>query len=231
MRGWLFAALLCASTAEAKGTAKVSFLEGAAESVAQTNSAAAPTGAWRPLSLGATLNQGDAVRTGPATRLELQLSDGSRVRLAANTTLTLTTTHFGKGERKVSLGLWAGQVWAKVTKLVSGDTNFEVSTHNAVAGVRGTSFAVLAQADASSVVKVYAGTVGVKKQNAAKAGRMQVDGPARVDRKQWEEVITTAMKQVKVSALGEISPLEDFVDQGDQAQWAAWNQERDAAIQ
>ena len=85
-----------------------------------------------------------------------------------------------------------GRLWASVTRRLRGDSAFEVRTRNSVAGVRGTSFAVLAQADLSSIVKVYTGTVGVKKKGLSK-NRVVVAGPQRIDRQQWEEVIATAM--------------------------------------
>ena len=61
--------------------------------------------------------------------------------------------------------------------------------------------------------------------------RREVPGPERIDQKQWEEVVATAMKQVKVTSLGEIQPAEDFVDAGDDEAWAMWNQSQDAALQ
>jgi hypothetical protein len=76
------------------------------------------------------------------------------------------------------------------------------------------------------VVKVYAGTVGVRR--AASTGpRKQIPGPRQIDRRQWEEIVATAMKQVKISSLGELSPAEDFEDSGEDLQWAEWNKERD----
>ena len=59
--------------------------------------------------------------------------------------------------------------------------------------------------------------------------RRQVPGPHQIDKKQWEEVVATAMKQVTVSSLGQIQPAEDFVDDGEALQWAMWNQARDGA--
>jgi hypothetical protein len=41
-----------------------------------------------------------------------------------------------------------------VTRALGDGSRFEVRTRNAVAGVRGTSFAVMAQSDLSAMVKV-----------------------------------------------------------------------------
>jgi hypothetical protein len=206
----------------------VTFLSGKAE--------VERAGKREALAVGHAVAEGELVETFDATKLELTLADGSRVRLAPKTKLTLTEGKFRGGEgRNVSVSLWAGRVWANVAKAVGGNDTFEVGTRNAVAGVRGTSFAVSAAADLSAVVRVYAGTVGVRKSEkdagvsgqGSKPERRQIAGPERIDKKQWEEIIATAMKQVKISSAGQIAPAEDFEDQGEDLEWAMWNKERD----
>ena len=216
------------AVAFAKGEIKVTFLSGKAE--AQTGDKTA-----RALATGAELKEGDVVETHDGTKLELTLGDGSRVRLAPNTKLQLTEAHFAQNkERNVSVSMWFGRIWAKVAKSVGAEDTFEVGTRNAIAGVRGTAFTVVASQDLSALVRVYAGTVGVRKgegQDFARAhSKKQVPGPSRVDRKQWEEIIAGAMKQVKITSIGEISPAEDFEDTGEELKWAMWNQERDKGI-
>ena len=204
---------------------EASFVRGGARATAQPN-ADAP---WRRLRAKAMLRAGDTVRTQAKTRVELTLGDGSRLRLGPDSMITLQAANFlPNGERRVSVRMWLGRLWAHVAKRLGGSSAFEVHTRNAVAGVRGTSFAVMAQSDLSSVVKVYTGTVGVRKRATRTKGRVEVSGPERVDRKQWEEVIATAMRQVQVTQLGQIRPAEDFVDVGTDRAWAEWNQARDA---
>jgi hypothetical protein len=228
-----------AGPVHAAAAAKVSHLSGGAHVLRGAakhtqGDAIAPDAPWKALKVGESVSEGDAVKTAAASRLELTVPDGSRVRLGADSQVVLSQGHFGqKGERKVTFTLWLGRVWAKVAKRVGGESTFEVKTHNAVAGVRGTSFTVVARADLSSVVKVYTGSVGVKKLEADAAPgvqarvRKEVPGPERIDQKQWEEVVATAMKQVKVTSLGQIQPAEDFVDDGEDQAWAMWNQARD----
>lgn len=222
MRSSLFALtlLLVAAPAYGAGEARVTLLEGRAEEVREGKPA-------RALSKGAALSAGQRLRTGPKSRLELTLPDGSALRLGAETELILDTARFsGKRREAVSVTVLLGRVWAKAAKAVGA--SFEVSTRNAVSGVRGTSFTVLAQGDASAIVRVYAGTVGVKKKGGpAQAPRVQVPGPREIPKGQWEEIIASAMKQVRVSALGDLSPAESFEDQGEELEWAEWNQSRD----
>jgi len=246
MRPVIIAGALCAlalalptAASAAKGAAKVSFLDGKAEVLRgahahEKGEGFAEDAPWKALKQGAQVQVGDAVRTQAKTRLELAVPDGSRVRLGSKSSMVLEQGHFERsGKRKVTFTLWLGKVWAKVAKRIGAGSSFEVRTHNAVAGVRGTSFTVVANADLSSVVKVYAGSVGVKKSASAggKVGRREVPGPQRIDKKQWEEVIATAMKQVQVTSIGQIKPAEDFVDEGEDLQWAMWNKDRDQAIQ
>lgn len=166
---------------------------------------------WSRLAKGARLVEGQTVRTREKTRLELTLGDGSKVRLGSDSKLTLTEARFsGKARESVSVRLWVGQLWANVVKAARPEVRFEVRTENAIGGVRGTSFAVIAAADASAIVRVYAGSVGVRPAIGETPDRKRVPGPQEIDRKQWEEIIATAMKQVRISKLGELSPAEDF---------------------
>jgi hypothetical protein len=200
----------------AESSAKVTFLNGSAKA------------GGRKLSVGSEVAFGETITTAKSSRVELTFPDGSRVRLAADVKLELQRGAFeGQKRESVSLKLLAGRIWASVVKATGGSDAFEVETKNAVSGVRGTSFAVLAASDTSALVRVYTGTVGVRP--IPKGERKQVPGPTEVDRKQWEEIIATAMKQVRVSAAGDIAPAEDFEDEGESAKWAKWNRERDAA--
>ena len=234
----LVAALAFSQSAWARPTttAQVSYMTGQVEVLRKAARYSDESGPkdkapWRKLKVGGLVGQGDAVRTGAAGRLELKMPDGSRVRMGASSKVTLKRNHFIRDKRSVTLSLWLGRLWAKVTKRVGGERSFAVETQNAVAGVRGTSFSVVADADLSAVVRVYTGTVGVKKnQGYSKRKRVQVAGPKRIDRKQWEEIIATSMKQVKITQIGDIRPAEDFEDSGSDLEWAMWNKERDQAI-
>lgn len=220
-------------TADAAPRAVVSLLEGRAEILRQaTGEGDDRQLPWKPLDKGAGLAQGDTVRTSAGGRLELTLADGSRLRLGPDTRLTLERHRVGKADRSVGVAVWVGRVWAKVARRLGGNNAFEVRTQNAVAGVRGTSFTVVAMSDLSAIVQVYTGTVGVKKLGADYRARerKQVPGPERVDKKQWEEIIVTSMKKVQISALGEIAPAQDFEPVGEEVEWAQWNQKLDAQV-
>jgi len=211
-------------------TARVSALEGRAQ-----RSRAA--GARSELRVGTSVSQGDTVETQDASRIEIRFSDGSVLRLGPKSKLQLAEVHFGARPigRKLNARLFFGRLWAKVTSVIQGDQKFEVETENAVAGVRGTTFRMDANADKSVLVRVYDGTVAVGKNEPAAprpgGERREVPGPQEVTREEWEKLVGRQM-QIFIAADGTPGEPEEFspdVDKDDA--FARWNQQRDAAAQ
>lgn len=222
------AAWAVAASAAAPPAGSVTFLGG--EATRQSGGKAGK------LALGSPLYPDDLVETGARTRLEMTLQDKSVIRLGPQSKLRLSTALFRRGaeDRQVRANLLVGQIWAKVEKAVGGESRFEVQTHNAVAGVRGTTFRVDAKQDRSCVVKVYSGAVAVasgpvpRPAHAAGGGeRRQVPGPQPVSREQWERLVGKMM-QMAVSADGTPGEPESFALAEPAADpWEAWNRERD----
>lgn len=109
---------------------------------------------------GDAVEAGARVRTGPDGQAEIVLDDGSRLQLRPNTSVMLSG-HKRQAKQKSSVVLFFGRVWSKVTRSSSGETNYEVSTPNAVAGVRGTEFETAVGEDGSVRVRVSEGKVAV----------------------------------------------------------------------
>jgi hypothetical protein len=219
---FLAAALIgSAQLGAASATAQVSALEGKA-----TRSRG---GAPAALSVGAAVGQGDTIATEPESRLELKFSDASIIRIGQKAKLQLTEAHFGGGpsKRKLTAKLFFGNLWAKVTSAIQGDSKFAVETENAVAGVRGTVFRVDAHEDKSVLVSVYDGAVAVAKPKAAaKPGeRHEVEGPQEISRDQWEKIVGAQM-QVLISADGTPGEPTALSPDSDDA-FAKWNEDRD----
>ena len=99
--------------------------------------------------IGFMVQAGDVLLTGPKSRLKVLLSDDSVLALGSKSRLEIKRHLFEKnGKRSTSLRLVRGQVRALVHKLVADKKpDFEVRTRTAVAGVRGTEFALDAGAD------------------------------------------------------------------------------------
>ena len=216
--------------------AQVTFLEGKAS---RTEIGSAVEGS---LKVGDELAQGDLIATEMRSRLELKLDDKSVIRLGPSAKIALTEAQFSPGEqtRKLSVKLFFGNIWAKVTSAVSGDQRFAIETENAVAGVRGTTFRVDAHADQSVLVRVYAGAVAVAKpipiyaadlksvSKGGKSERREVAGPDEVSRAAWEKLVGAQM-EIAVSAKGVPGEPSSFSAADEQSDsWSKWNQERDA---
>jgi len=99
---------------------------------------------WRPASLQMALYQGDRISTEKDADLEIRLDDGSIVKLKDRSFLELYAME--KQEQPlasiISLKLIWGKLLGCIKKLASKESKFELTTPTAVAGVRGTVFAV-----------------------------------------------------------------------------------------
>jgi ferric-dicitrate binding protein FerR (iron transport regulator) len=154
---------------------------------------------------GSSLRPGDVVETSEDSRLELKLPDASVLRLGPQSRLELGS----KGGRgPLAIRLFLGSVWAKVTAATGRAPTLRVETKNAVAEARGTTFRVDAHQDSSVLVRVYSGTVAVRRD----AG---------------EKVLGRQM-QILVSADGTPgvpAPFSEADEKNDE--WSAWNRKRD----
>ncbi|MDA8243973.1 MAG: FecR family protein, partial [Elusimicrobia bacterium] len=95
---------------------------------------------------------GDELRTARASTVDLQMDDGSRVKIAPLSSFKMVA----ENKDAVSLGLYFGKVRSWVRKF---SKRFEVRTPSAVCAVRGTDFLVSADEDGGSRVEVYEGSV------------------------------------------------------------------------
>jgi hypothetical protein len=232
----LFAARLAdAAAAQANAAAEVTFLSGGAERAPASNPSA-----WDTLAMGSKLNGGDRLRTKEKSRLEAKLKDGSLLRLSERSELKLEQVDVDKKDqkkKKVQARLFFGKVWAAVTDLFGDDSKFEVTTENAVAGVRGTRFEASRDQAGTTTVKVYGGKVLISNkpvyqvEGATKAKRVQVQGPQEISKQQWEELIAGAMQYVAVGVDGKLSGVQPFTlaQAGGDDDWEAWNSARDKA--
>ena len=209
--------------------AEVSLVEGTAQRTPAKGTAHA-------LKAGSNVAVGDLLTTEAASRLELKFADQSVLRIGPSAKLQLTGAHFGEGpsKRKMTAKLFFGNVWAKVTSIISGDQKFAIETENAVAGVRGTTFRVDARSDKSVLVRVYAGAVAVAKNvplypGGTKPGeREETSGPEEVTRDQWEKLVGKQM-QIVIGPDGNPGEPTQFAAEDEKGdEWAKWNEARDS---
>ncbi|HAR46517.1 MAG TPA: hypothetical protein DCS05_10235 [Nitrospiraceae bacterium] len=185
------------------------------------------------------------VRVGEKSRVELRFPDGTIMRLAENSRLSLNEIIYDRKseEKSFQVSLALGRIWANVKKLATTGSAVEVKTVNAIAGVRGTTYQVNVDPDESAVVKVYDGTVYVAgqprempKPAAQIGGPVQVPGPHEVPPSYHEVtmdeglVIVQSMQQISISPDGIATKPQSFDAQEDADDWVKWNQERDAEL-
>jgi len=118
---------------------------------------------FRPLGETEHVLAGYMVRTGANGGVTLNWVDGSRVRLAPDTTIRVRKASLNTStkERTSLFDLDAGRIWVRVVSALSGKTKFEVRTPTATAGVRGTVFSVAVEETGETSVAVYEGEVQV----------------------------------------------------------------------
>lgn len=222
-----------------KGDARVALIDGTAELM--------PAGetAWTPLEPNAMLKSGDQVRTGPHSRMELILPDSSRLRFADNTRFRIMNIDVSDEaeERNVKVHVVMGKAWANVSKTLGVKSNFELSSENAVAGVRGTVYRMNIYNDQSALVRVYDGKVAVSGGGEPQTekglpspiyttpqkveGPKPIPGPRKVSMEEWVYIVSS-MQQIRIGADGVAEKPRTFTEEEDKDSWVDWNKERDA---
>lgn len=117
-----------------------------------------------PVTTGMAVSYGTELDTEADTSLTLQLADGSRVLLQANSALVLDRlSAYGRtGMVDTRMRLKRGRVNSDVTPLNGSAARFTVSTPNTISSVRGTHFRVVADdSDGSARTEVVGGHVDV----------------------------------------------------------------------
>lgn len=118
--------------------------------------------------IGAATQNGVALSEGDSVDLNAEIAVGEGLLVLSVTgagELRLFPKSRASLERRGSLKLLLGRIWLKISELAGGET-FEVTTSNAVAGVRGTEFSVQVAGD-NTRVSVVEGKVAVKNRNRA----------------------------------------------------------------
>ena len=119
-----------------------------------------------PAKIGIEIVEGDKLQTGKKSRLKVLFTDDALLCLGSNSSVTIKSHLFDlkKSKRQTRIFLNSGKLRALVQKMV-GDTkaDFEVETSNAVAGVRGTEFVLVA---AGADTKLYTLSGSVELQGA-----------------------------------------------------------------
>src|SRR6266516_1113527 len=123
-------------------------------------------GDFTPAPTGAVIHAHDLVKTDTKGRAAVTLPDGTLMRLASDTTISLDSAHFTKSGNlhDVTLTQQIGRTFTNVQRLVTGAT-FNVKGKSATASVRGTKFEIYIKADGTMIVKLFEGHMVVTSGN------------------------------------------------------------------
>lgn len=83
------------------------------------------------------IGEGDVIETGPKSRIEIRMADGSAYRLGSKTRLVLYNPCATSDKSTISFKLITGKIYAAVAKIVGGDLRDFNPNVRTVAGVRG----------------------------------------------------------------------------------------------
>ena len=120
---------------------------------------------------GEILAAGDTVRSGDSARAVLTYFEGSTVSIEPNTELAIeAASSFTDGSTVVVMQQNIGRTWHVVTKLVTGNSRYEVRTPASTASVRGTTFQVETDGE-RTVVTTTEGTVVARVADPDRPGR------------------------------------------------------------
>jgi hypothetical protein len=129
------ALLLCAHAAWAQGIGTIVSMEGSVE--------IGRAGVWAAASAGASIELGDAIRTGSPGRVRVVFQDGSVLTVADATEFVIDEYEFepNQGLFRSAILLLQGKLRALVSDYYQAPgAQYEIQTRNAIVGVRGTTF-------------------------------------------------------------------------------------------
>lgn len=121
--------------------------------------------AWMPLIKGVLIAPGNTVRTGANSTAVLRWFDGNVVKVGPSSLFTIDSLSRNGAAETSKLDLVQGSVYAKSKKIKAGESNFEIKTPTAVAGVRGTEFLAEIAEGGKSIFAVADGQISVEAQS------------------------------------------------------------------
>lgn len=206
----------------------------------EQNPARAP--GWKPARLRAKVFLNDQLRTEVESSTELLWANGGVLRMAEQSSLTVTEQPKEENSLDPGLKVLKGRVWANMHKISNTGKQFSVESPTAVAGIRGTIFRVDVGADSSTDVLVYEGKVAVGPGTAIRdttkkdtTGRKEVEGPGEVEGPQevtlekWVTIV--AGQQIRVERSGTFKTWQFDQSKDSSDTWVKYNLERDKALE
>ncbi len=124
---------------------------------------------WKRARLNQSVMAGDRVRTNLNSRAELEMPDGSIIKIHENTIFDVKTIKTAARDNKdeMSFTLFAGSIWAKFKKLVNSRQSRQIESPSAVVAIRGTTIEMDVDISKRTVLRVIEGKVSLRSKDVA----------------------------------------------------------------
>ncbi len=225
----LLSCLFLSATAS-ENIGKVSFFVGKAKIKSSDSTE------WKEIKLNERVSGGSELKTERSERVEITLRDGSLIRIAEESEITLSAP----SAKIIAPSIKKGKIWANVKKLGQRNYDFEVTSGTATAAIRGTVFR-MDETDSSTSVAVYDGKVAVGPGTALKetlgitgkiaerkeiSGPVEIPGPFEVSLMDW----VTIAKGQRISIMRNGKYAQSKIDskKDNEDDWVKFNMRRDS---
>lgn len=169
--------------------------------------------AWTKAELRDELGEGDAVRTGPATRLTLRTLGGHSLRLGPGTRLGLLGDRGAGDEGPPRVRMTGGWLWVAALPAAGAGSQLEVEVGPVTVGIGGGGVAIRVNRDGSVLVRVAHGAAVCA-------------GPG--DRREWERRLGDR-QEIAVPVAGVPGLPLPLTAEPIEAEWVKWNEDQDRA--
>jgi len=122
---------------------------------------------WRTLKLDSRVVEGDRIKTSLNSRVEISMPDGTVLKINENTIFDINEIKVPQvdNEDKMKFTVWAGNIWARFTKIFSSRQEREIESPSAVVSIRGTTIEMNVDQNQNTLVRVEEGLVSVKSKD------------------------------------------------------------------
>jgi hypothetical protein len=167
---------------------------------------------WARVELREELAEGDAVRTGPTTRLSLKTLTGHALRLGPGTRLALQADG-ASGDRAPRVRMTGGWLWVAGLPATASRSQLDVEVGSVMVGVVRGGVAIRVNRDGSVLVRVHHGAT-------------ICSGPG--DRREWERTLGER-QELGVPITGTPGTARPLTLEPVEAEWVKWNEDQDRA--
>jgi len=124
---------------------------------------------WVRAKMNQKISSGTRIKTFLSARVELEMPDGSEIKINQNTVFDVKTIKTAARDNtdEMNFTLFAGSIWAKFKKIVNSRQSRQIESPSAVVAIRGTTIEMDVNLQKRTVVRVLEGRVSVRSKDVA----------------------------------------------------------------